>query len=345
MTTSSTSLTASTSTSAKPPRRSAGTWPTKDEALALYRRLVLAREAEQAIRREYDKDEMKTPVHLGIGHEAIPVGVLHAAPADTLTFGTYRNHVLYLTVTGETDRFFAELYGRADGPGKGKAGSMHLAAPDQGLLATSAVVGTTIPLAVGAALAQAYQGTGRLVAAFFGDGAVEEGVFWESLNFAALKRLRVLFVCEDNDLAIHTPARARQGFRSIPEAVRGFRCQVASGDGSDLLSVIQLTRQVLEGMARDGGPGLLHLTYFRALEHVGPREDFEAGYRRQPSADELDRMDPVRRFETLLPALGCSREETAGVRDEVARQISDSLERARQAPFPDSEELHRDVWA
>jgi pyruvate dehydrogenase E1 component alpha subunit len=340
-----TSLNASTNTSGSAPPICAGPWPSKDEALALYRRLVLAREAEEAIRREYANDEMKTPVHLGIGQEAIPVGVLHAAPPGTLTFGTYRNHVLYLTVTGETDGFFAELYGRVTGPGKGKAGSMHLASPEQGLIATSAVVGTTIPLAVGAALAQAYQGTGRLVAVFFGEGAIEEGVFWESLNFAALKRLRVLFVCEDNDLAIHTPTRARQGFRSIPEAVRGFRCQVASGDGTDVVSVIQLTRQVLERMNRDGGPGLLHLTYFRALEHVGPREDFAAGYRRTPSPEEFERLDPVRRFETLLPELGCSRDEVAEVRHDVAQQIARSLERARAAAFPSADELRRDAWA
>ena len=141
----------------------------KDEALSLYRKLILARRAEEKIREEYFNDDMKTPVHLGIGQEAIPVGVCHCLAAGTKTFGTYRNHALYLAITGDTDGFFAELYGKATGPAKGKAGSMHLSAPELGLMATSAVVGSTIPLAVGAALANTYCKSGDLVAVFFGD--------------------------------------------------------------------------------------------------------------------------------------------------------------------------------
>ena len=155
-----------------------------DERIALYRKLLLVRQVEEAIRTHYASDDMKTPVHLGIGGEAISVGVCHCLPAKASTFGTYRNHALYLAVTDDTDGFFAELFGKESGPGKGKAGSMHLCRPDCGLMATSAVVATTIPLAVGAALANAYRKDSTPVAVFFGDGAVEEGVFWESVNFA-----------------------------------------------------------------------------------------------------------------------------------------------------------------
>ena len=313
--------------------------------LALYRKLILIRLAEETIRQEYIKDEMKTPVHLGIGQEAIAVGVCHIVPPATKTFGTYRNHALYLAVTQETDRFFAELYGKLTGPGKGKAGSMHLSAPDQGLMATSAVVATTIPLAVGAALANQYRGSQDLVAAFFGDGAVEEGVFWESLNFACLRKLRLLFVCEDNGLAIHTPTSQRQGFRSIPEVVKGFACHVMSGDGSDLLGVIATTRKMLERIASDPKPGILHFTYFRFLEHVGPREDFDAGYRARPSAEELERLDPVARFERTLCEDGLAPHELAAVRSSVEEQIARSVRAAREAPFASAEELARDVLA
>src|SRR3972149_8100157 len=122
-----------------------------EEAVELYTKLLLARKAEERICSEYSKNEMKTPMHLGIGGEAIPVGVCHCLPPGTKAFGTYRNHALYLAMTDDTDSFFAELYGKATGGAKGKAGSMHLSAPERGLVATSAVVGTTIPLAVGAA--------------------------------------------------------------------------------------------------------------------------------------------------------------------------------------------------
>ncbi|MBI3321250.1 MAG: thiamine pyrophosphate-dependent dehydrogenase E1 component subunit alpha [Candidatus Omnitrophica bacterium] len=315
------------------------------EALPLYRKLVLARRAEEAIRREYDTNDIKTPVHLGIGQEAIPIGVCHALPSGSAAFGTYRNHALYLALTEDTDRFFAELYGKVTGVGKGKAGSMHLSSPEHGLLATSAVVATTIPLAVGAALARAYQGSKDFVAVFFGDGAIEEGVFWESLNFACLKRLRVVFVCEDNGLAIHTPASQRQGFRSIPEAVQGFQCHVMSQDGSDLLGVVRTARHLLRRMLDDPKPGLLHCPYLRFLEHVGPREDFDVGYRRRPTPEELSQRDPVLRFEGALLEEGCSIAELAQIRSSVDAQIERSVQAAQQAPFAGPEELYADVWA
>ena len=318
---------------------------TQAEAVQLYRTLLLARRTEELIGREYDRDEMKTPVHLGIGEEAIPIGVWHAVPAGSTAFGTYRNHALYLAVTGETDALFGELYGKATGPGKGKAGSMHVASPEHGLIATSAVVATTIPLAVGAALAHAYRGAPNLVAVFFGDGAVEEGAFWESLNFACLRGLRILFVCEDNHLAIHTPSSQRQGFRSLPDAVQGFRCSVGSCDGSDLPGVIAAARQLMDRMEQTGQPGLLHATYLRRLEHVGPREDFQAGYRAQPSPEQLRQLDPVARFERVLADLGCPPEALEEMAAGVDAQLARSLQLAREAPFPAADELHTDAWA
>lgn len=317
----------------------------RSEAVGLYRQLLLVRQAEEAIRAEYDKNEMKTPVHLGIGAEAISVGVCHCLPPKTQAFGTYRNHAMYLTMTNDLTGFFGELYGRVTGPGKGKAGSMHLSKPDRGLIATSAVVGTTIPVAVGAALANAYRGSNDLVAVFFGDGAVEEGVFWESLNFACLRRLRILFVCEDNGLAIHTPARERQGFRSIAEAVQGFHCHVRSGAGCDLLQVIRFTRELLTQMMEDPKPGLLHLTYLRFLEHVGHREDFDAGYRRAPTVEERERLDPVQVFEQYLTARECTSLELTAIRQGVEAQVRQSLVEAQRAPFPSPEELGTDVFA
>ena len=318
---------------------------TKVEALALYRQLLLVRHAEEKICEEYPGDAMKTPVHLGLGQEGIVVGVCHSAPAGTKTFGTYRNHALYLTVSGDADSFFAELYGKATGSSKGKAGSMHLASPEHGLLATSAVVATTIPLAVGAALAHAYRGTEELVIAFFGDGAVEEGVFWESLNFACLHRLRILFVCEDNGLAIHTPTQERQGFRSIPEAVQGFRCHVESGDGSDVLAVMAATQRLLARMREAPQPGLAHFTYCRLLEHVGIRDDFGAGYRRRPTLEEMERLDPVLRFEREVCRALCAPDELAAVRAAVEAQLAAGLRAARQAPFAAAHELTTDLFA
>lgn len=336
---------ASTNTSPSPPPAVAGKGADPAEQLRLYRTLLLARRVEERVRQEYPTDEIKTPVHLSIGQEAIPVGVCHALPETTKCFGTYRNHALYLAITQDTDGFFAELYGKATGLSKGKAGSMHLCAPECGLVTTSAVVGTTIPLAVGAALANAYRTSSDLVVSFFGDGAVEEGVFWESLNFACLRQLRILFVCEDNGLAIHTPSSQRQGFRSIPEALQGFRCHRMSGDGSDLMGVIHSTQQMLQLMKEHPQPGFLHFTYFRFLEHVGPQEDFGAGYRRRPTPEEIEQLDPVRRFENFLYQNNCFASELATIRKAVDEQIEQSVRAAQAAAFAPPSELWTDVWS
>jgi len=315
----------------------------KEEALKLYRKLYLARRSEEKIGEEYFKDGMKTPVHLGIGGEAIPVGVCHSLPEGYKAFGTYRNHALYLTMTDDTDGFFAELYGKATGGGKGKAGSMHLCAPEKGLIATSAVVASTIPVAVGVALANAYQGSKDFVAVFFGDGAIEEGTFWESLNFACLRKLRVLFVCEDNDLAIHTPTSERQGFGTILEAISGFKCYADEADGHNVLEVISATSQMVKNMFEQPKPGFIRFPYLRFLEHVGPRGDFNVGYRPRPEKREMERLDPLQVYEQSLLSMGCSEKELWVVKSEVQEQIDRSVEAAESAPFPEPAELYRDV--
>lgn len=313
------------------------------ELLALYRKMLLVRLCEEKIRQEYSKDEMKTPVHIGIGAEAISVGVTACLPKGAKTFGTYRNHALYLSVTDDVEGFFAELYGKATGPGKGKAGSMHLAHPERGLVATSAVVASTIPVAVGCAFAHAYRGSSDLIVSFFGDGAVEEGVFCESLNFACLKRLPILFVCEDNELAIHTPIKDRQGYRSIVELAGAYQCHAAGADGYDVSDVVLRTKQILSRMAEDPKPGFLHFKYFRYFEHVGPGEDFKAGYRSRPSAEDMAAWDPVSRGEQLLRRDGVSDPEMQAIRQSLQERIDRSVCAAQQAPFPDPSELFTDV--
>lgn len=288
---------------------------------------------------------MKTPVHMGIGGEAIPVGVMAALPTGSKVFGTYRNHSLFLACGGSLEEFFAELYGRLPGPGKGKSGSMHLASPEHGLLLTSAVVGTTIPLALGAAFAEQYRGSGGVSATFFGDGATEEGVFWESLNFARLKGLRVLFVCEDNDLAIHTPAKDRRGYRSLVDAARAIGIRSESCEGVDAAEVARTARTLVAAMQAEGRPALIHLPYVRFLEHVGPHEDWKAGYRPRPSDAELTRWDPVARFEARLLAEGFAKTELDAVRSEVRAAVEKASSAMLKAPFAGPEELWTDVYA
>src|SRR5438132_6330613 len=201
----------------------------------LYRSLYRIRRVEEEIARVYPTDKIKSPVHLSIGQEAVSVGVCDALAAHDIVFGTYRGHALYLAKGGDLKRMLAELYGKATGCTKGKGGSMHLIAPDQGVMGTSAVVGTTMANATGYAYALRYGRRNAIVVSFFGDGATEEGVFAESLNFAALKRLPILFVCENNQYAIHTHQRRRQALPDICGRARAHGVPAERIDNNDVL--------------------------------------------------------------------------------------------------------------
>ncbi|MHB9127870.1 MAG: thiamine pyrophosphate-dependent enzyme [Candidatus Humimicrobiaceae bacterium] len=157
--------------------------------IALYKTMYMIRRTEEVIQYHYLEDEMKTPMHMSMGEEAIATGVCHALKPEDQILGSYRNHGIYIAKTQETDKFFAEMYGKVTGTSKGKAGSMHLLAPGSGLVCTSAIVGSSIPVAIGFAFANKYSKNNKIAAVFFGDGAIDEGVFWESLNFACLKKL------------------------------------------------------------------------------------------------------------------------------------------------------------
>ena len=314
------------------------------ENLLIYRKLSLIRQATDFIISEYPSDQIKTPVHLGLGLEGVSVGVAHLLSPQTKHFGQLRNHGQYLAVSGETDKFFAELYGKVTGMGSGKAGSMHLSSVEHGMMGTSGIVGSTISLAVGAAFAEKYQGTDAITVAMFGDAGMEEGEFWESLNFACLHKLKVMFVCEDNDIAIHTFGQQRRGFKSITEGVSGFDCNVYEGDGTDVRSVLDAVQRAKNKMMEDSKPAFLCFKWFRFLEHVGPNTDWWMGYRPEPSVEELKVLDPVHNFEEYLHTQEISEEQLQEVRASVESQIQGSVEKAKAARYPGPDELKEWVF-
>lgn len=310
----------------------------------LYEMVFSMRMVEERVRQEYPGDELKTPVHLSLGEEGIVAGVASAlSPADHV-FGTYRSHALYLARGGDWDAFFAELYGRQTGLAQGKAGSMHLSAPEVGFMASSAVVSSIIPVALGSAHVAKARGENRIAAVFFGDGATEEGVFWESANFASLMGLPVLFVCEDNGLAIHAQRCNRQAY-AINEAVAAFGLRVFESRSTDPEVVRALTLEALEHMRATGKPALLHLHYHRYLEHVGICEDYRFGYRCKEDAASWYAVDPVALQRAKLLNLGMSEDEVGQIEKDVLTRIDGCVERAAKAPFAPVCALHEDVFA
>src|SRR5205807_5443609 len=237
----------------------------------LYRALFRIRRVEEEVARVYATDKIKSPVHLSIGQEAVSVGVCEALRPDDVVFGTYRGHALYLAKGGDLRAMVAELYGKATGCTKGKGGSMHLIDPECGVMGMSAVVGTTIANAAGYAYALKYRRHDAIVASFFGDGATEEGVFAETLNFAVLKRLPMLFVCENNQYAIHTHQSRRQGAAQVCARARAYGLAAERIEHSDLLYLYQRVRAVAP-LARTGRPHFFEVMTYRWREHVGPNE-------------------------------------------------------------------------
>jgi len=313
--------------------------------LTLYRKLYLIRRAEETIRKYYAEDDMKTPMHMSMGGEAIAVGVCEALSPDDQVFGTYRSHAIYLSKTGNTDDFFAEMYGKDSALLKGKGGSMHMCAPDAGFMGTSAIVASSIPVAVGAAFAHKQQGDGRITAVFFGDGAIDEGNFWESLNVACVMKLPVLFVCEDNGFAVHTPTQIRHGYNSITDIVAKFNCKVLKGDTTDVEVIYKLTRRALRIIKKTQVPCFMYLKYYRYLEHVGINEDFNAGYRSREVFEEWYRRDPVNLQRAKLRQEGVKEAEVVSIENEINDKIENSVSMAKTAPLADTGELFKDVYA
>lgn len=314
--------------------------------LQLYRTLYLIRSAEAGIRKYYHEDGMKTPMHMSMGEEAIVAGTCQALGADAQVFGSYRSHALYLTKTGDTDGFFAEMYGKVSGPARGKAGSMHMSSPENGLMCCAAVVASTIPIAVGTAYANKARNTGRLTAVFFGDGAMDAGVFWESLNSAAAMRIPVAFVCEDNDLAVHTARRHRQGFASAAKVAAQFDCAVFESDSTDAEEVHRVAAQAADEMRRSGRPAFLRFKWYRYLEHVGINEDFDAGYRGKDEYLAWLKLDPIALQRAKLAREGWLAEAALKeLERSVDEQVERSIQAAKAAPYSGKEELYQGLFA
>lgn len=298
----------------------------------LFRQALRIRLVEERIIQLYPSDRIQSPVHLSIGQEAVSVGLCAALQPADLIYGSYRSHALYLASGGDLKAMFAELYGRVDGVSQGKAGSMHLTFPETGFMGSSAVVSSHLPHAVGSALAARRRGTGQIVVCVFGDAASEEGVAHESFNFAMLHKLPVLFVCENNGLAVHSRLSARQSYR-IAELMAVYGCPTSRVEaGYDFLAVRD---EMLAAAAavRAGGPRFVEVDTYRVKEHVGPGEDFAAGYRSRDEFDHWRTVDPLY-LDTAL---------VARLTPAIEAEIDAAVAFAEASPMPGRAQLLTDV--
>jgi len=303
----------------------------------IYRKMMRIRMIEEALAELYKEQEMMTPTHFSIGQEAVAVGVCAALSNEDVVYSGHRCHAHYLAKGGPLDGLVAELYGRETGSSRGRGGSVHLTEPDVGFIASTAILGETIAVAVGAALAFDMDSDNRVAVCFFGDGSIDEGIFQESLNYAAIRKLPVIFVCENNLYSTHTSLAVRQPVDTvIAERAEIFSISSVSSDGYDAMSVYETVREARQACLDGKGPVFLEFSTYRWREHVGPYEDYDLGYRTVEEVDAWKRRDPIKRLAEELVADGeYSTDQLAGWTAEVKHEIEQSVIKAKASPFPD----------
>jgi TPP-dependent pyruvate/acetoin dehydrogenase alpha subunit len=288
---------------------------------------------EEKIAEIYPTDKIQSPVHLSNGQESVSVGVCAHLKKTDLVFGTYRGHALYLAKGGSLKKMMAELYGKRTGCGKGKAGSMHLADKENGVMGCSAIVSSVIPHAVGASYAAKLRNTGQVIVCFFGDGATGEGVYHESLNFVSKHKLPVLFVCENNEWAIFTKTSDVHSFDIHSHAASYGLPVTRIKEGWDVEKIYKVTGNEIAKM-RDGGcPRLVEINTFRYKQHVGASSDIGIGDRSQEALMKWKNKDPL-----IEP------EGTALLKAAINKELAEAIEYSEISQFPTKDDLLADVY-
>jgi pyruvate dehydrogenase E1 component alpha subunit len=304
------------------------------------RAMIVIRAAEERIGDAVAEGRVRCPCHLAIGQEAPAVGVaIHMRPGDRL-FGAHRSHAHYLALGGSLHGLMAEVQGKDTGASRGMGGSMHLLDLEHGLYGTVPIVGATIPMAVGAALAAKMDGAGAVAVSYFGDGATEEGVFHESMNLAASMRLPVLFVCENNFFSSHLHIRLRQPRESVCRFAEAHDIPWERLDGNDVVEVARAVGDAVAGMRAGGGPRFLEVVTYRWRGHVGPREDEDVGVKRREDLSRWKKRDPIRRLaDALIGAGDLSSDDLTRFWSEARGAVEDAWKQALSDPYPPAEAL------
>lgn len=318
---------------------------TPETADKIYRALVRCRKFDEKIVELYPEQEMKCPTHLSIGQEAPASGVCGALRQTDMVFSTHRCHSHTIAKGCDFNIMMAELYGKETGCCRGKGGSMHFVQPEMGMMGSSAIVGGTIPVAVGAALAAKLQGKDTVSVAFFGDGALEQGTFHEAMNFSAIHKLPILFVSENNDMATCTHLLPdRQPYMELYRRAEGYNMPGIRVDGTKAEEVYFVAKDAVERARKGEGPTFIEAVCYRWKEHVGFKTDFHLGHRTQEELESWMKKDPVAQFEDYAAANKFfAKDRAQKISEEIQKQINDSVTFAKQSPFPKPESIFEDL--
>lgn len=316
--------------------------------LQLYRTMVRIRVAEESLVDPILKGTVRCPCHLYTGEEAVAAGLCAALERKDYVFGNHRSHGHFLAKGGRMKELVAEVYCRETGCSGGRGGSMHLIDPDVGMLGAAPIVAGTISLAVGAALASSIRGDGRVSVTFFGDGATGEGVLYESMNLASLKKLPVIFACENNLYATHMPIRDCRVGSNIHPIAGPFGIEAAEVDGNDVLAVYEAGRKAVDRCRTGQGPVFLEFLTYRYRGHVGPDDNIQGSHTDIRPKEEVAawlRKDPILNFERHLVESKLLDEGTLErIRQQAREEVAAAHVMAKQSPHPKTKELTKYVY-
>jgi len=315
----------------------------------LYRTMLRIRLSEESLVEPILRGDVRTPCHLYSGQEAIATGLCATLMKDDYIFGNHRSHGHYLAKGGSLQAMMAEIYCKEAGCSRGRGGSMHLIDPDIGMMGSAPIVAGTISLAVGAALAASIRKDSRVSVSFFGDGATGEGVLYESINFAALKRLPIIFACENNLYATHMPIRECRVNQPISRIAEPFGIEIHSVDGNDVLQVYEASRKAADACRNGNGPIFMEFMTYRFRGHVGPDDNIQGSHTDIRPKEEIAMWmdkDPIKRFEQyLIEHQLMDKDRLQVIMDEVTAEVRDAQAFAKMSPSPRQEELLKYVFA
>lgn len=292
--------------------------------------LQLIRSVELLISEKYNEQIFRCPVHLSIGQEAIAVGVSSHLTVNDKVVSSHRSHAHYIAKGGDIFRMLSELMGSPLGCCKGRGGSMHIFDNSVGFMASIPIVGSSLPIAIGLALAEKKMNTKNLVVAFIGDAALETGAFYESLNLAALKELPLLIVLEDNGYSTFSNKSVRwPGTKNVKESIQGLGVSYLYGNGDDAEVIYKNATNIIS-QVRSNNPILLHLETFRRYEHCGPNLDDKLGYRTKNEIETYSARDPIKILENKLLDSGViSKKYFKDLTNQINNYVQDCFDRMK----------------
>ena len=314
----------------------------KKDRLNLYMTMKKIRLFEQTVLKLIAEGLVHGSVHLYIGQEAIATGICSCLKKEDYVMGTHRGHGLMIAKGARLKKIMAEIMGKSGGYCKGKGGTMHLAAPEIGMMGTSGIVGAGIPIATGIAYGCKNFEKDRVVVCFFGDGAINTGAFHESLNLAALWKLPVIYVCENNQYAISTDINAASPIDDLSQRSRAYGIPGFNIDGNDIEAVVNTAEKCIGIIKKDNNPSLIVCNTYR---HMGHSINDPRTYRTESEEKKWKKRDPVARYEKTLKKTGVLDDDViSDIEEGIIREISDAVDLAKKSKKPDPQELYDDIF-